>query len=465
MLHEKDIRRAVKQISAKNSLINKTDEEIHCIVKTVCIDISTRNYDFSKTDALSLNQGGKKRYIKQFADIYSTENVLCQCVKHILDKVFQVKYPNRNKTISELFSVLSTIKQMSDFTIIRFDFRNYFNSVSSPYVFEKYIKTKLMSRFEIDLVCDFVNKTKYAYAGLVTSNVIAEIAARHFDDIIRSAFRSRGVVFFERYIDDGVIILNEHTTEDECLQILSDAVEHIFKDNLVMSIPKCKTKLNNAKFKHITKKCLVNTPTVFDYLGYEFSLAKSINNKGKEVINLLYGITVSKQEKYKGRVRKLIRFYTDFDSPSYNNLELLRHRIAAFTTRTVYQGKKFRSDVWKVKGFISNYGELRYLLETDCINTDTINFLKNMIIETFTDEGVPLPAFLNNSTNKTGYNLYQNMRKNKTLLLVERIGYSYEALKGLCEKIGISHIYSNGKKRSYHNLAKKYLFEVMVGYK
>lgn len=69
---------------------------------------------------------------------------------------------------------------MSDFTIVKFDFKDYFNSVSSIYVFEKYLKYNILDRHEIDLIKAFAYSTKYAYAGLCTSNAIAEIIAGYF---------------------------------------------------------------------------------------------------------------------------------------------------------------------------------------------------------------------------------------------------------------------------------------------
>ena len=66
-------------------------------------------------------------------------------------------------------------------------------------------------------------------------------------------------------------------------------------------------------------------------------------------------------------------------SPDYENLELLRHRIKACASREVYISKHFKSNVWKVKGFISNYGELRYFLDTPLIESNTKAFLENMI--------------------------------------------------------------------------------------
>ena len=148
---EKEIERAVKRIAALDTKSEKSSAELDRIISMVKTSMETSAFDFGKTTSLVLNQKGKKRRVKQYEDLYSAESVLCQCIKQILDRVFKVKYPNRNKTIKELFSVLAATVQMSDFTIVKFDFKDYFNSISSVYVFEKYLKSNLVDRREIDL--------------------------------------------------------------------------------------------------------------------------------------------------------------------------------------------------------------------------------------------------------------------------------------------------------------------------
>jgi len=458
MRFDNEIARAVRHQAAKDTKSNKTKSEIEDIIDNIKTAIANNQYDFSQSEAIVLNQNGNKRFVKQFID-YSPESILCQCIKQILDRVFRVKYPNRNKSVRSLFGLLTAVKQMSDFTIVKFDFKDYFNSVSAIYVFEKFMKAKLPDRFEIDLIHDFAKKTKYSYAGFSTSNVIAEIIAQNFDNFIMTAFITKGVLFYERYIDDGLIIFNEHIDESECKTILQKALDDVFKDNTIDVMQKCKTRFNYNKFKYISKRGMGSNSVSFDYLGYEFWL-KLQGNKTE----IKYGITESKREKYNKRLDEFIHCYVDNLHADYNNLNLLRHRIAAFTSRAVYRSQKYRVEVWKVKGFITNYGELRFLLDTSLIESDTDNFLKNMIEEAFVRASMACPYFLKGSQGQSGYNLYENMKKNKTLLLVDHIGYDYDALVELCKQIGISNVDRNGKKRGYGNMVREYLIKTKVGY-
>jgi hypothetical protein len=174
----------------------------------------------------------------------------------------------------------------------------------------------------------------------------------------------------------------------------------------------------------------------------------------------VYGVTIAKQQKYRKRLDKIISLYTDRSSPDYNDLELLRHRLLAFSSRAVYINKHFNKDVWKVKGFISNYGELRYLLDTPSVSTGTKHFLQNMIRDAFLKNGVSLPYFMK----PKGYNLFENMKRNKTILLVDNIGYDYSSLTNLCKQIDILNTDTYGKKRGYGTLVRDYLIKVKVGY-
>lgn len=475
MRFDDEIVRAVKhQAALDNTQPKKTDDELNEIIETVRSAVSSGTYDFTTSTSKVLTQSGsKKRYIKQFADCYSAESVLCKCIKQILDKIFRIQYPNRNKSVHSVFDMLKAVKQMTDFTIIKCDFKDYFNSVSAQYVFEKFIKEKLSNRFEADLIDNFTKQTKYTYAGFSTSNVMAEIIAEQFDTAVRLAFADKGILFYERYIDDTLIIINEHIEEAECHLILNDTLKSIYHDESIKSKPKCKTRFNYSKFIHVTHRGLMaipNTAKPVDYLGYEFLFAHKPDAKKHQDIVLTYGVTEAKQKKYKKRLENLIALFTHeridgVANPDYKNLELLRHRIAAFTSREVYQSRRFRQTVWKTKGFIGNYGELRYLLETDLIDGATKSFLKDLVTNAFTNAGfTTLPYFMLGSSGKSGFNLFENMKKNKTLLFVERIGYSELALKRLCSQVGISLTDRNGKNRGYGNLVRDYLIEVKVGY-
>jgi hypothetical protein len=445
-----EIQRAVKHLNANAPVSSKIDDtQIEAFVIQTIADLESGNYDFATYDSIVLKQDTKKRHVKLYK-LFSTENILCQYIKQILDRRFKVKYPNRNKVVHTLFDFLKAVKQMFEFTIIKFDFKDYFNSVSSVYVFEKYIKEQMTDRAEAELVVAFTSQTKYSYAGLNTSNLFSELIAIKFDELIRQEFSRYGLLFFERYIDDTIIILNRHLEKAVCNKILNDALQKVYYDTSISAGVPCKTKFNPSKFKMITQRSLTAIPVSIDFLGYEFFFKMS--KKGNAIIQ--YGITAEKRHKYNGRLDEIIEDYKQG-----NDVELLRHRILAFASRAVYVSKKYNSNVWKAKGFINNYGELRFLIDTPLLHLDTKTFLKDMIEDAFSRNAVPLPYFLMGVRDHQGYNLLKNMTVNRTLLLVEHIGYDKASLEKLCAQIGIA-----GSGKGYGALVREYLIKTKVGY-
>lgn len=251
--------------------------------------------------------------------------------------------------------------------------------------------------------------------------------------------------------------------ESETKDLLNAVLLEVFHDTSLKCL-QCKTEFNWKKFGYISRRKVLSQKCSIDFLGYEFWFSSKQIRKGAE-ITIQYGITLAKQNKYRNRLDSFISSYTNLSSPDYGKIELLRHRIAAFSSREVYLTKHFRTSVWRVKGFISNYGELRYLLDTGLIEANTEAFLKDAIDDAFKKAGINKPYFLMGGGKiNCGYNLYGNMKSNKTILLVDHIGYDYNALVNLCKQIGINNIDASGRRRGYGTLVRDYLIKVRVGY-
>ena len=460
MQFQMEIQRAVRHQSYLDDGERKTVEELNKIVETVINNVQKNNYDFSRFSSIVIKQQGKKRYAKQYIDCYSTESILCQYIKQIIDQKFKIRYANRNKLMRSLFDILPAVKDMMDFTIAKIDFKDFFNSISAPYVFDLLFRQKDFDRNDLNIVEKYVNETQYAYAGLCTSNALAEIIANEFDQAVKMSFYGHGLIFYKRYVDDCLLIFNENIDQKELDDKLAECLQKTFYNNSIRTSIKCKTKFNAQKRKIITRRSINNGTDSFDFLGYSFYFEKD----QKKRIIIKYGISIEKQKKYIDRIDKLISCYLDSQKPDYQDLELLRHRILAFTCRTVYLRKQNNTTVWKVKGFISNYGELRFMLNAGLVEANTLAFLQNMVEEAFIRANIQKPYFIRgDNAEHGGYNLLGNMKSNKTLLFVDRIGYDYNSLAKLCKKIGIENE-AKGKKLTYSELARRYLIKVKVGY-
>lgn len=109
---EKEIERAVKRtIALDKDTPYKSAAEQEKIISDIKSAFNDATFHFENSKSLMLNQSGKKRLVKQYDNLYSPENILCQSIKQILDRAFKIKYPNRNKTTRTLFSVLSAAIQ------------------------------------------------------------------------------------------------------------------------------------------------------------------------------------------------------------------------------------------------------------------------------------------------------------------------------------------------------------------
>lgn len=433
----------------------KSDVEINNIIHQTIGAFELKTYDFSNYKSLSLKQGSKKRKVKQY-DEWSPEQFLCIYLKRCLDRSFKVTYPNRNNYMQLLFGTISAVQNMKDFTIVKFDFEDFFNSISSEYIFLKYIKSSKLERFQKDLFEDFVTKCVFCYAGINTSNVMAEIVAKTFDDLIANVFFNKGLIFYRRYVDDGILVFNRFISENECLKDIDEAIIKVFYDAGYAPAHPCITKLNKTagKFNYISKRLLnenINTFYNFNFLGYKFELCS--DNKLKTKIQ--FGLTDSKIQKYK---KKIIEIVEDYKQD--HNIELLRHKLRAFSSRTVYRRKKYLTKIWKVKGFIFNYNELRYHLNQ--LDTNTEIFLKDGIKDVFLNIGIPQPYFLGGKQEESPYSMYNNLGKNRTLLFEEnkKIGIGKETLIAMCNQIGIT---ATGNKR-YDTLLREYLIKIKVGH-
>ena len=453
-----EIMREIKKIiEYQNSSLllqdRKNEAAINLITEKVIEDYKNKRYDFSKFTDISIKQIGKIRHTKSF-EPFSCEEILCIYLKRVLDRKFHIKYPNRNEYIHSLFDTVSALHNMNDYSIFRFDFEDFFNSVSSEYVFKKYISSSSLERYQIELFEKFVNETKFAYAGLNTSNIFCEIIAQKFDELLALKFKGHGLIFYRRYIDDGILIFNKRVGLDQCLSCISEVIEDIFFDKMVIPAKKCRTRLNNSKTKYLSSYDLatLNCDGEFDFLGYKFVLSPKFDNKGQIKTKFKYGITQKKIDKYTRRVDGLIKEYQ-----SNGNVELLRHQIKAFSFRTVYQIPKYKSFVWKSKGFISNYQELRYRM--DLLTDETKDFMQNVILNAFRNKGIVLPYFLTNDTKESIYNLYNNMSRYRTLLFVEPIGINKDGLDKLCKQIDIWD-----PSKDYDGLVRDYLIKVKVGH-
>ena len=409
-----DIQHSLFQVQKHEPTANyPTFEE----VKTA---IANNKINFNSKTQFVLKQQSKKRFGYMY-NKNSIEYIVCLYLKKRIDREFKIKYPNRNKIIRTLFSTLTLLKNIQDFTIYKFDFKDFFNSISSSYVNQIYLIESNLSRVEKSLLTQYHNNFRYTFSGLSISNTLCELVARDFDNILKQKLKDLGIIFYQRYIDDCLIISNINMTEKNLKTIIAEVISTAFyRYNISI---KCKVKLNPNKSIYISKRSLQETKTL-KYLGYQINFEFKSNK-----MTFSYGMTEEKIHKYQNKLNKLI---SDNIKSKFSE-ELLRQKVKAFCHRIVYLSSHKNEIIWKSKGLIANYKELQYHLSN--LIPSTKDFLENAIINAFNFNQIPLPYYL--KSDKNSYTLLNTLEKEKSMIFVEHIGYDLNTLRKLAKRIGI----------------------------
>ena len=408
------------------------------IADKVKANIDGNTYDFGLVQYRKL----KGRTVATFLN-NNTENVLLRHLFKIIVHLFKIKFSNRDSIMAKVFDIIDIINgnkpALSDFTLVRFDFKDFFYSISTSYIFEKYLKISYLTRENADYLGRFVHDVPYCCAGMSLSNAFAEIIAKDFDEKIKIKLADYNVVLYERFVDDGILVTNKYISETEVKRIILEAIKEVFYDeNYDYVLHKNKTKLNTSKFYYLSRRDYASVANNFDFLGYHFSFDSNFD--------FSFGITSSKIDKYE---KKINTFFSKYYS---SNPVLTKYFVLCFSSRVIY--KTSNSGGWVNKGIVSTYKELRrHISKIDNLTTD---FLKNVFRREASVYGSPLPKYLSMSNR---YNLYENLKNNKAVIFEQRIGYSTKAISkilSLCGKVPCS-------KKNYYRLVNQLLMTLELG--
>lgn len=424
-----------------------TEDEIDDWCEECRYAIQTETYDFSSFSREVYSQSGKKRVIYSFPKL-SVENMLSHYLKQQLDRAFHIKYASRSKIINLLFNTLVATKNMNDFVIVRADFKSFFDSVKSEYVYEKYILPSIIKREDKQLLEKYVENFKYCYAGLCLSNGMTEIVCKDFDIVLKARLSEYGVFFYERYVDDMLIMFNNYISENRIKNIIRETIIEVFGS--------CPVRLSSSpgKFSYISRRNLVSSQN-FNFLGYEFFILKTVNGRGDEIIDFEYGIAEKKRTKYSNMIERAFINYK-----LTGNDEVFRQQLKIFSSRVVIARQILGSNFdWLTKGVIANYNELQNVCHY--LNVDTKTFLSDLFYQLLRKYDIKRPYFLpkRTSNEESIYNLYSNMKRNRSLLFEESIGVPKEVVLEWIHKI--DPFYSAYGK-DYYRIVVEYLEMIKI---
>ena len=426
------------------------DATVNSISKTAFSNICSDKYDFGKFKREVVTQQGKKRAIYSY-DKLLTEDILCQYLKKQIDISFKIRYASRSRIMNVLFNILPAIKDMNDFVLIRVDFKSFFDSVLTEHVYDKYIKTSMMRRFDKELIEKYIAQFKFCYAGLCLSNGMTEIVCRDFDERIKARLSKYGGFFYERYVDDILIITNKYISQTNFTNMMNEEILEAFG--------KCPVKISSAagKSSYIARRSLAATQK-FNFLGYEFQIdygPVTKNGKTENVIAFTYGIAEKKRRRYKGIVERAV-----IDYKNTGDIELLRQRLKLYSSRVVIAKKMGSSTFdWLTKGVVANYNELRF--HSNELMPDTQRFLRNLYFTLLKTHGIKIPYFMKQSGREESiYNLMSTLKRNRSILFEENIGVSKKTVVGWMKRLEPTY---NEKGKDYYRIVLDYLTHIKVG--
>lgn len=396
-------------------------------------DFDKDKIDFSKIQYFKFNG----RRLAKFESAYN-EIAFVNMVSDKINRLFDVKYPNRNAIMRNVFSTMMLLKDLKDFTLIRFDFKKYFSSVSTEYIFKQYIENSTLKREVKDKISEYAKTIPYCVPGISISNTFSELIAMEFDTEINRCFSKYGIVFYERYIDDGIIVIKNYLSRKEVLNIIRNSILKVYQKEKTR-LNKTKLNLNPLKFQVINRRN-ISSSNEFNFLGYQFEFNSELEFK--------YGITKKKIKKFTKKIDKLVSLY-------HTDLTYMRHILKANSSRVVYYSSAIeKRRLWIQKGLIANYNELKYHLHELIPSTE--GFLKNVYKDAFNKLGLIEPHYINSER----YNLYCNLNKNKALIFDEKIGISKDQLTKELVEIGIVPATDS----TYYSLTRNYLIKVKMGH-
>lgn len=372
--------------------------------------------------------------------------ILLTYYQNILKSAFKVKMPNRNYIIDELLNVAPYVDKYNEKTIYKFDLKSFYRSVDINLVIKKISQNQSLYLSEINFISSTISTLDSLYPGIGIVNYMIEILGQDFDVIVKNIFKD-SLVFYSRYIDDCILILDKQIEKNELEDRLSIEIKRNFGEE---------AKFNDSKSCYIN---LLNTAS-FDYLGYLFQYEIKVKQNGDIKYSFLFGVASKKIIKEKERVKKIVYAYL-----RDTNEELLLTRLDLYYKRLVYLNRKkgFKKD-WEVRGISQTYSEAKKILQWDkekkeynsrFLTPETISFFKGEFIEDiFRNLGLKYPLTVKNQVRNGKF--LANLSLNRAVVLHQKIGYNYQTLYDKMNSLRLNVDTS----MSYRQLARVYKKEI-----
>ncbi|PFL73144.1 hypothetical protein COD81_29005 [Bacillus cereus] len=373
------------------------------------------------------------RVVIDKSGIVIEEQIVLDYYKLLLNMYCNIKFPNRSYIMTELMNLMPILHKYNAYTIYKFDFKDFFYSISSKKVFEYICDSVNLKTNEFTFLKNYTKENEELIPGIGLHNSLVELNGNNFDLEMKKAFKE-GFLYYARYVDDCILILDEKVAKDKIEKTVLKLMKKCFGNKIT---------INHDKTDYFQSG---DIQYKINYLGYVFEKGQSADLQFK------LGIADKKLDKYKKQIEKIVLEYNAND-----DLEMLSLKLELVFKRVVYYGTRKNSTKyrWQVRGISDSYKELKRFMKSnndyDQITKSTERFFCKSIVESFGRNRIPMPAKIENQLkNKKFISCFFN---NQALLLHPKLGLSHGDLK---EKVKI--VYKNNVEScNYNELAEKLL--------
>ena len=351
--------------------------------------------------------------------------------QYLLRERFDIKFPNRDMIINELLDIMPYLFKYKKATIFKFDFKDFFRSIDILKMLKLLEKESTLSFKEYKFIYNTYIQLSNISPGLGINNMLIEILGREFDEKVESLYRNN-LIYYGRYVDDGILILDSSVTEYSIRNNLMKVMKEVFGE---------KTTFNEEKVCFISLPSKLDFNEVINFLGYSFSYDYKAPSpryqKGKQ--NFTFGIATTKLEKEMEKIYRIIDEYQ-----STHKQKLLENRLDIYFKRVTFYDQNDRC--WKSIGFSRNYEHIKKMIEFDkerskykfslYLNQETKEFLELKFLE---QQFPNLPNQLLGQIKNQKF--LSSLFNNKAVILNPKIGLNYARLSEYLRScdIRISH--------------------------
>lgn len=399
--------------------------EVYKIEKKIILQLINSNQKITPYTKVNV----KNRVVINKSCISTEEQVVLDYYKYLINSYSHITFPNRSYIMTELMSILPYLHFYKSYTIYKFDFEGFFYNIDPRESYKHLCKSVTLRQVEKSFLNNYTNTIKEYLPGIGLHNSLVEISGQNFDFEVKKMFRKMGFIYYARYVDDCILILDEKISEAQVESIILKLMKKCFGSNLTLN--SSKTDFYNSEDSNY---CI-------DYLGYVFQKGQSPRNQFK------FGIAKKKLDKYNDKINSFILEYKQT-----NDVELLSFKLELLFKRIVFFGdkksdKKYR---WQVRGISDSYKELKRFMNKNDLNkitNDTQKLFNKSITVCFYKNKVNIPPKIKNQIVNDKF--IASFVNNKALLLHRKIGLSTEEMKKR-----VNRLYSgNLENLSYNELA------------